>query len=56
MTRMFAKGTKVFLNSTNKYPQGCLMWSDGVNTETGTAGGCAQAAAWPWSKWSTILV
>ena len=48
MTRKFATGTKVFLNSSNKYPQGCLLWSDGVNTETGTAGGCAQAAAWAW--------
>ena len=48
MTRKFATGTKVFLNSTNKYSQGCLMWSDGVNTETGVAGGCAQAATWPW--------
>ena len=51
MTRQFATGTKVFLNSTQKYTQGCLMWSDGVNTETGTPGGCAQGAAWPWSEW-----
>lgn len=51
MTRKFATGTKVFLNSTAKYSQGCLVWSDGHSTETGGAGGCAQAAAWPWAGW-----
>ena len=47
MTRKFATGTKVFLNGT----KGCLMWSDGKNTETGEKGGCAQSAAWSWAEW-----
>ena len=51
MTRKFATGTKVFLNGTMKGTQGCLMWSDGVNTETGNKGGCAQAESWPWAEW-----
>ena len=47
MTRKFATGTKVFLNASH----GCLLWSDGVHTETGDKGGCAQASEWSWTEW-----